>query len=97
MRALDYRRSLGSYLHYSIRRAPPARVLAGHRPVARSPVDSGDGLGTIRGLETAIAYQSRRRALILVNCFALALACHRAPFLPKADVYVPALTRTHFG
>ena len=29
------------------------------------------------GVATAIAYQSRRRALSLVDCFALALAHHR--------------------
>ena len=37
------------------------------------------------GLATAVAYQSRRRALSLVDCFALALAYHRGYTLLTED------------
>ena len=40
---------------------------------------------TLKGLTTAIAYQSRRRALSLVDCFALALVHHRGYTLLTED------------
>ena len=64
----------------SVTSSPPFQCPHAFHPCP--PVDSGLDPD---GVATAIAYQSRRRALSLVDCFALALAHHHGHTLLTED------------